>query len=485
MLDQYFSTENYLATTPIRNNPSGRSTVKGFSINHEYGLFYSKSNVTEIGRLPHKDKQKERYNLGDDSGNYEWENLRRNGPDSNRIDRPKQYFPIFLNKTTNAWRIPAMEYNELMKIWKVKEDLIEDEIDLLPIHPNGEEKVWRYSVENLINEPERFKIEIKDSSYEVYRKKYLNSDGILPRTWWEDASYSARDNGTRELVELFGNVKMFDFPKSKFAVKDALKVLNTKESDTVLDYFGGSATTGHATIDLNREDAGKRKYLLMEMGAYFDIITKPRIQKAIYSKDWKDGKPVSREGISHCFKYMSLESYEDTLNNLQLIRNNIQVLSLNSNPQFKEGYMLHYMLDVETQGSLLNLDWFINPFECYLKVTKNNELVPTKMDLVETFNYLIGLVVENYAVPKDGYVVVTGKNLAGESILVVWRDCTKHDNAALNIFLEKSKYNPLDSEFDRIYVNGDNNVENLKTGDERWKVVLIEEEFKKRMFENS
>ena len=71
-----------------------------------------------------------------------------------------------------------------------------------------------------------------------------------------------------------------------------------------------------------------------------------------------------------------------------------------------------------------------------------------------------------------------------ENILVIWRDCTQHDNIALNNFLEKSKYNPLDTEYDRIFVNGDNNVENLKTGDEKWKVVLIEEEFKKRMFEN-
>ena len=142
------------------------------------------------------------------------------------------------------------------------------------------------------------------------------------------------------------------------------------------------------------------------------------------------------------------------------------------------------MLDVETQDSLLNLEWFIDPFNCYLNITKNNEMKPTKVDLVETFNYLIGLVVENYAVPKDGYVVITGKNLAGEKILIVWRDCNKHDNQSLNEFLTKSKYNPLDSEFNRIYVNGDNNVENLKVGEERWKVILIEEEFHLRMFEN-
>jgi len=221
------------------------------------------------------------------------------------------------------------------------------------------------------------------------------------------------------------------------------------------------------------------------MGNYFETVTKPRIQKVIDSKDWKDGKPVNREGISQCFKYMRLEGYEDTLNNLELKRTGTQQQVLDLTPSFKEGYMLNYMLDVEAQGSLLNLEWFENPFNCYLNITRNNEMQPTKVDLVETFNYLIGLVVENYAVPKEGFVVVTGKNLFGEKILIVWRDCTKHNREALNEFLSKSKYNPLDNEFDRIYVNGDNNVENLKTGDERWKVVLIEEEFKNRMFEEN
>ncbi len=265
---------------------------------------------------------------------------------------------------------------------------------------------------------------------------------------------------------------------------ELLACVTHEKNELVLDYFAGSGTTGHSVINLNRDDNGCRKYILVEMGTYFDTVTKPRIQKVVYSKDWKDGNPLSREGISHCFKYMRLESYEDTLNNLALKQTKTQELALEMNPTFKEGYMLNYMLDVEAKESLLNLEWFVNPFNCYLNITKNNELQPTKVDLVETFNYLIGLVVESYAVPKEGYVVVTGKNLAGESILVVWRDCTQHNSTSLNQFLEKSKYNPLDSEYDRIYVNGDNNVENLKTGDERWKVVLIEEEFGKRMFEN-
>ena len=55
----------------------------------------------------------------------------------------------------------------------------------------------------------------------------------------------------------------------------------------ILDFFAGSGTTGHAVINLNREDSGKRKYILVEMGEYFDTVTKPRIEKVIYSKDWK------------------------------------------------------------------------------------------------------------------------------------------------------------------------------------------------------
>ena len=90
---------------------------------------------------------------------------------------------------------------------------------------------------------------------------------------------------------------------------------SSASDDTVLDYFAGSGTTAHAVINLNREDGGKRKYLLVEMGDYFHTVLLPRIKKVVYSKDWKDGKPVSREGSSHCLKYYSLEQYEETLKN--------------------------------------------------------------------------------------------------------------------------------------------------------------------------
>jgi len=266
--------------------------------------------------------------------------------------------------------------------------------------------------------------------------------------------------------------------KTENSEKLIYRIINsqTVKDDIIIDFFSGSGTTAAVSHKLGK------KWIGVEMGQHFDYITKYRLINVLGG----DQSGISKEAnysFGGIFKYVVLESYEDTLNNLVLKQTDSQQAALEVNTKFKEGYMLNYMLDVETEGSLLTMEWFEDPFNNYLNITKNNETKPVKVDLIETFNYLIGLTVINYALPKDGFRVVTGVNRENERILVVWRDCKKHNGEALNQFLLKSKYNPLDGEFDRIYVNGDNNVENIKTGDERWKVVLIEEEFKKRMFD--
>ncbi|MFH1121897.1 MAG: site-specific DNA-methyltransferase [Bacteroidota bacterium] len=291
-----------------------------------------------------------------------------------------------------------------------------------------------------------------------------------------------RNMGTTEKMrsELEQMNLTFKYPKPKELIEYLLKIGTVNENDIVLDFFAGSGTTAHSVINLNRNGLSL-KYILVEIGEHFQSVILPRIQKVIYSKDWKDGKPVSRKGSSHCFKYLRLESYEDTLNNLQLQRSHTQQ-SLLANPDFGEEYLLHYMLNVESRESLLNLGLFKRPFGYTLKVTENNELQPQEVDLVETFNYLIGLVVETTQIIK-GNVVIEGRNLQGDKILVIWRDVEQTGNATLNEFFKKLNINTKDSEFKRIYVNGDNNLENLRTDGEQWKVVLIEEEFHKRMFD--
>lgn len=262
----------------------------------------------------------------------------------------------------------------------------------------------------------------------------------------------------------------------------------------ILDYFAGTGTTAHAVINLNRKNNTHCKYLLVEQGGYFETVIKPRLQKVVFSAAWKDGKPTAPEtGISHCFKVLKLESYEDTLNNLQLRRTSAQGDLLNTLPQqAKDDYLLNYMLDVESRGSLLSVEDFKKPFDYTLNVAVDSAgaFEPRKIDLVETFNYLIGLRVKHIdAQPQRGFVTVTGTLPSNETCLVLWRDCDVLNYEGISKLCDKLAINPADNEFDVVYINGDHNIPTVLTqtveegGATRvLKLRQIEPEFLDRMF---
>lgn len=468
----------------IRIKPSGRPIPNGFAISHEYALFSKKNLGTSIARLTHSEEQAARYREKDDKGRFLWELLRKAGSNSFRENRPTMYYPLFVNTNSLIVRLPKMRYEERTSEFILEEQPLADEQIVFPIKDDGKEGRWYYGVERAVNEQHELKaVRNNRGGFDVYRRRRPN-EGVQPTTSWIDSKYSATEHGTDLLKRLFGQQEKFSYPKSVYAVEDCLRVSGMQSKSIALDYFAGSGTTGHAVINLNREDNGNRKYILCEMAEYFNSVTKPRIEKVIYSEDWKDGKPVSRKGISQCFKYIRLEQYEDTLNNLQPKNQRLDFDNENGKGDFEESYFLRYMLDTETKGDLFNLEWFKNPFAMSIKTTKDNELVDTHVDMVETFNYLIGLNVETLRYPKDGYCVVEGTtHIGNERTLVIWRNCNKVSNEDLNEFFRKQAYCTTDSEFDKIYVNGDNTLPNIKTDEEHWKVVLIEEEFKKRMFE--
>ena len=169
------------------------------------------------------------------------------------------------------------------------------------------------------------------------------------------------------------------------------------------------------------------------------------------------------------------------INNLHINKTEAQSSLLGVN-DFKDDYMLRYMLELESKSSLLNIDAFKNPFNYKLNITRNNESQETLIDLVETFNYLIGLNVKTIQTIR-GFKVITGiTNERDEETLVIWRNTEEKSNQDLNEFFNKMEFSTRDTEFQRIYVNGDNNLENLKTGDDNWKVNLIEEVFKNNLF---
>jgi len=276
-----------------------------------------------------------------------------------------------------------------------------------------------------------------------------------------------------------GGVQLPNGKKPVKLYERLVSMLNSGEG-LVMDPFAGSATTAHAVIENNKKGANNKYILLQEGYNYFNEKTKKRVENVIYSSEWKLDQPVSRQGISQCFKYIRLEQYEDTLNNLVPKQSMPAV-----DDDFQESYMLGYMLDTDTRGSLLNLKMFKHPFNVKIKTTKDNELVDTPVDMVETFNYLIGLNVETESWHHGGDIcVVEGKtHIGNENTLVIWRDCEKIDNDALNEFFRKQDFNTLDMEYDVIYVNGDNTLPNVRRDEDHWKVVLTEDEFKARMFE--
>ena len=408
-------------------------------------------------------------------------NLRDSGTESDRTDAATCFYPILIkdNNVIGFGDVPNDDYHP-----HSPNIMLEDgTIQVWPIDPNGKEKKWRYGRETVPNIQSKLVPKLT-TSYQII----FNQDMGTMKSLWYGPQFDASEYGTKVLQDILTveGAKKFSYPKSINTVVECTRIaLNGYKNGICIDYFAGSGTTAHAIIKQNRENSDMdTKYILCEMGSYFDTVTRPRVEKVIYSPDWKDGKPVSRQGISQCFKYMRLEQYEDTLNNLELKQQQMSA-QFEDGSSFKESYMLSYMLDVETRDSLLNLKMFENPFAMTLKTTKDNELVETPVDMVETFNYLIGLNVETEDWYKGENICVVQGYTHRDNLhtLVIWRNCKEIDNEELNQFFERMDFRTRDSEFDLIYVNGDNTLPNLRRDEDNWKVVLIEEEFTKRMFE--
>jgi adenine-specific DNA-methyltransferase len=298
--------------------------------------------------------------------------------------------------------------------------------------------------------------------------------------------FSDYSDGEKQTSALFNRSGIFLAPKhASFVSRFILHA--TKKDGVIADCFGGSGSTAQAVIACNRNDRGSRKYLIAEVEKYFESIIVPRLKKVAYSTDWRDGKPQTRDtGISHAFKVVRLESYEDSLNNLRLRRTPEQEAALRRVDDWRrDEYLLGYFLDVESarSKSLLDLSEFRDPFGYKLQIATSSagETKETEVDLVETFNWLIGLKVKHIDHQK-GFVTVIGEKRAGQRTLILWRslsDDTKGDNIAMEKFLAKLQVNPADTEFDFIYVNGSHTL-----NDPHNKVHLIEEEFQRRMFES-
>ena len=517
IFDEVFGFDNLVGQITVVGNPRGRD-YGGIARMHDYIIAYRNSYETIINLISDENSN---FKMFDSIGGFELRELRNRNIKFNRDNRPNLYYPFYINTNDidehGLCTISIQSVNGWLELW--------------PLESQGISTVWRWGKEKAIA---NLNINIKakpmrNGSYMIV-EKYRESRIMARSVWWDKDTNT--EKGTLLLKDLFED-KIFDYPKPMEMLRRICEMGTMSDSeDFILDFFAGSGTTGHAVINLNREDQGSRKYILVEMGAHFDTVLKPRIEKVVYSPDWKDGKPTSLDkGVSHCFKYIRLESYEDTLNNLELPKSDPIAQSMPS--ELREEYMLRYLLETESRDSLCNLDMFANPFGGYclnIKRPGSEASESTPIDLIETFNYLIGLRVTQYYMPRrysarfkravdpelpgeegSRRLVLDGKpkrddngkwrfeciegvvpahplnpnNGQTKRVLIIWRNLTgnlERDNAVLDWLADDIGFNDKVPEYDVVYVNGCNNLGADRKETDSYQVRLIEEEFFKKMW---
>ena len=461
LLNQIFSQENFISSIAIEVNPAGQNIRPNVpALSHDYCHVFArdieKVDMKLRGLTPEEEKQ---YKESDKDGAFLWDNLRRRGGNSRPTDRPKQWFPLYVN----------------LEEKKVSVEPFENSVECWPMDPKNEKRIWRVNIDGakrFIKSGDISVIE-KAGRIEIVKKTKMPT-GKKPKTLWYDSKYSATTHGTKHLMNILGN-QIFSYPKSIHLVVDTLRYWSDGYSN-ILDYFSGSGTTFHAAQILNREDEGKRKSFLIEQGPYIHTVIIPRIKKIAYTFDWKDGKPKddSMNGLGVFFKYQRLEQYEEALENIAF---NASDGAMQKALEFDQ-YIPKYFLEFETKGSqtLVNTAAMQDPWDYKLKVwdgfTYDTEQA---VDLVETFNYLIGLHMQKCITKEINgkkYQFIIGHNNANKQIAVVWRsvkdwkiDDYKVDASALKEELKAFTY-------DLLYINDQAHIDGYQP---------IEEVFKNKM----
>ncbi len=286
LMNEVFGEENFFSTIIVRANSRGQ-TYKQIAKTHEYILVYTKKDETELYEID-KDDEADDLNLIDNIGKFNIRELRNRNPKFGKHNRPNLFYPIYINPK-------SIDKDGFYPISLTPD--VNYKIKIYPYNSEGRESCWRWSKNKVIKNIS----ELTLNSNLVAKKKYDGSFGIYekyrkstfkPKTIWSDNKFLT-ETGTVELKQLNFNAE-FDFPKPTSLIKQCA-ALATAENDIILDFFAGSATTAHAVLDLNKEDGGKRKFILVQLPEKTD--EKSEAYKAGYKTIAEIGKERIRRVI--------------------------------------------------------------------------------------------------------------------------------------------------------------------------------------------
>lgn len=424
IINKEFGSDNLLGTVVIKNSPSGRPSVKGFRVSHEYAVFSGISPRSDIGLLERSEAQAAHFGNSDEDGPFAWENFRkRGGATTHRSARPKQFYPIYVKE--DKIRIPKLEWQKDKKEWKILEGPTKSEDVLLPVNDDGTERVWSWGHITAIQKMKDLEVRRNaDGEISIFRKVRPQNVGSLPSTVWVKPEYSAVEYGSVLLKDMF-NKREFSFPKSVHAVEDCLVVSGAHDNALVLDIFAGSGTTAHAILNLNQGDDGSRKFLVFEANDYIYSFTIPRIVKAAAATTWSGGKTTEVDGGGLFMKVQALEQYEDALESIDAETNSGDSGELLFHDP---AFALRYRLDKTSRDLYCGVERFASPFGYKLRRAEGGgETQPCEVDLVESVPYLLGMDVHRLYRENQG-VVMLGRNRRGQSVAIFFRDCTAKDS---------------------------------------------------------
>ena len=256
--DEVFGQGNFIASLIWRKADSPSSNTVPLISDHEYILVYAKDGA-KLKLCPMDAPEiVEAYGIVDERGRRCRDRLlKKNGRSSLRKDRPTMFFPI----------------------------IAPDGSEVFPIHDNGEEARWsmgKDGVERLLKEGRivwKRRTKMGKEVWEPYTREYAPDNPTRPYpTIWGDLHTMRQAKA--QLREIFKTADLFDTPKPVNLIERILRLIGDKDS-IVLDSFAGSGTTAHAVLKMNKEDGGKRKFILIEMMDYADTVTAERVKRVI------------------------------------------------------------------------------------------------------------------------------------------------------------------------------------------------------------
>ena len=251
--DEIFGSQNFISKIIVQNNPRGRQSDSFVATVHEYLVCYAKNAVfCQINGMPLTEEQTAEYNYSDENGRYRLLGLRQRGVASLREDRPDMFFPIYVNKDTLEVSLEEKEG------WEA----------VIPKKSDGRDGRWMWGKQKCQTDGSRLvpKLIGRRGEYDIFVKDYLvREGGVRTRKYksiWDDKSIN-NQVGTQEVKQLLEGDYM-SFPKSRSYIQMICQMLSN-DGDIIMDFFSGSATTAHATMQVNCDDNGCRKFIMVQL----------------------------------------------------------------------------------------------------------------------------------------------------------------------------------------------------------------------------